>query len=81
MYSKIGSLVWALKKLWKLDWHFVCFIFLSIPVTVVLPLVESYFSKVLIDEIGMGVSFQNLVILIFGFSVVILLLKILDRFV
>ena len=81
MYSKIGSLVWALKKLWKLDWHFVCFIFLSIPVTVVLPLVESYFSKVLIDEIGMGVPFQNLAILIFIFSGIILFLKILDRFI
>mgnify|MGYP003300379053 FL=1 len=66
-YSKIGSLVWALKKLWKLDWHFVGFIFLSIPVTVVLPLVESYFSKVLIDEIGKGVSFGNLVVLILIF--------------
>lgn len=80
-YSKIGSLVWALKKLWKLDWHFVCFIFLSIPVTVVLPLVESYFSKVLIDKIGLGVSFGNLVRLILVFSMVILFLKILDRFI
>ena len=80
-YSKIGSLIWALKKVWKLDWHFVCFIFLSIPVAVVLPLVKSYFSKILIDEIGMGASFSYLVMLIFVFSGMILLLQILDGFI
>ena len=80
-YSKIGSLIWALKKVWRLDWHFVCFIFLSIPVAVVLPLVKSYFSKILIDEIGMGASFSNLVMLIFFFSGMILSLQILDGFI
>lgn len=78
MYSKIGSLIWALKKLWKLDWHFICFIFLSVPIAVVLPLLESYFSKMLIDRIGMGVSFPKLVVFIVSFLLFLCILKILN---
>lgn len=81
MYSKIGSLVWALKKLWKLDWHFIFFIFLSVPVAVVLPLLESYFSKMLIDQIGMGVSFQQLAVFIVSFLLFLCILKILENFI
>ena len=51
-YSKLGSLVWAMKKLARLDASFVFFIFAVIPVAVVTPLFTSLFSKTIIDEIG-----------------------------
>lgn len=79
MYSKIGSLVWALRKLWKLDWHFVLFVFMLVPVSVVLPLAESYFSKILIDQIGMGASFEQLAGLIVSFLFFIFLLDLLKK--
>lgn len=61
-YTRLSSLVWAMKKLTRLDKCFVFFIFARVPVAVISPLVESLFSKTLIDEIGAGKSFQNLVI-------------------
>ncbi len=59
-YNKLGSLLWALKKLWKLDKNFIFFIFATVPFAVVLPLLQSYFSKVLIDKIGLGAEFSEL---------------------
>ena len=76
-YNKLGSLVWALKKLWSLDRKFVFFIFATVPVAVVLPLVQSYFSKVLIDSIGIGAEMAELVAICIGFSLAILALRLL----
>ncbi len=59
-YSRISSLVWALKRLWKMDRVFFFWFLGEIPVAVALPLVSSYFSKVLIDRIGAGVPFRQL---------------------
>lgn len=79
-YSKTGSLVWALRKLWHMDWHFVFFIFAAVPVAIVLPLVNSYFSKVLIDSIGAGAVFGELFFLALGFFAAVTLLDLLDTF-
>ena len=76
-YSSISSLAWAIKKLWSLDKWFVFFIFATIPVAVILPLVNSYFSKVLIDKLGMGAAFGQLIWLVAAFTVVNILLNLL----
>lgn len=80
-YNKLGSLIWALKKLWALDRKFVFFIFATIPVAVALPLVQSYFAKVLIDSIGLGAEITELVTICVGFISAITVLKLLEDFI
>ena len=63
-YSTLGCFTWAMKKLWRLDRRFVFFIFASVPVAVVTPLLSSYFSKCLIDSIGSGAPFSTLAVLV-----------------
>ena len=65
--SRISCLIWAIKKLWRLDRNFLFFVFAGIPVAVVIPLVNSYFSKELIDRIGAGAAFTELVIVVIVF--------------
>lgn len=80
-YNKLGSLIWALKKLWALDRKFVFFIFATIPVAVALPLVQSYFAKVLIDSIGLGAEITELVTICVGFISAITALKLMEDFI
>lgn len=80
-YSTLGSIAWALKKLWRLDRKFVFFIFATVPVAVALPLVQSYFTKVLIDSIGLGAEITDLVAICVGFISAITILKLLGDFI
>lgn len=80
-YSKIGCLIWAIKNLWKLDKSFVFFIFASVPVAVVTPLVSSYFLKYLIDSIGVGKPFSDLAWIVVFFITASLTLDILSNFI
>lgn len=80
-YNKLGSIVWALKKLWGMDKQFVFFIFATIPVTVVLPLIQSYFAKVLLDHIGEGDPFEQLAVICMVFLTVISLLNLLKKYI
>lgn len=80
-YSKLGSLVWAMKKLAQIDKNFVFFIFATVPVVVISPLVKSLFSKTLIDEIGAGKSFRNLVITVAVFIGTIFVLDLLQKYI
>ncbi len=59
-YNKFGSLFWATKRLWKMDAFFILWSFLGVPVNVAIPLVVSFFPKILIDGVGAGKSFQEL---------------------
>ncbi len=59
-YNRLDSLLWALKWHWREDRKFVFLLFAMVPVTVVSPLLSSYFSKVLIDQIGAGAEFGKL---------------------
>ena len=80
-YSKIGSLVWALKKLWRLDKMFVFFIFAVVPIAVVQPLLNSFFSKELIDRIGGGATFSELCRFTISFLLPLVLLELLRSFI
>ena len=80
-YSRFGCLVWAIKNLWRLDKSFVFFIFASVPVSVITPLVGSYFSKYLIDSIGAGKPFSDLAWIAVFFITVSLVLDILQKFI
>lgn len=62
-YNRFGSILWAFQRFWREDKGFVISIFTITPVLVALQLVQSYFPKVLIDNIGMGVDFAKLAVL------------------
>lgn len=79
-YSTLGSLAWALKKLWRLDKWFVFFMFAVVPIVVILPLLSSYFSKELIDRIGAGASFPELFRFTLSFLLPLVLLELLRGF-
>ncbi len=80
-YSKLSSLSWALKKLWRLDKKWVLWVFARIPLAVLIPLVSAYFSKVLIDSMGEGTAFGELAVLVLFFCGANILLEKLDSFV
>ena len=80
-YSKLGSLIWAMKKLGRLDASFVFFIFAVVPVAVAIPLFASLFSKTVIDEIGAGKSFEELAVTVMVFVGGLFLLTVLQQFI
>ena len=80
-YSKFGCLIWAIKNLWRLDKRFVFFIFAAVPIAIISPLVSSYFSKYLIDSIGAGKPFSDLVWIVAFFITASITLGIIDSFI
>ena len=73
-YSRPGCLVWAIKNLWKIDKWFVFFIFALVAPKVLLPLVNGYFPKELIDRLEAGADFGELAVLTGGFMLASFLL-------
>lgn len=80
-YSRIANLAWAMKNLWRLDRHFVFFIFAMVPISVLTPLVKSLFSRELIDAIGAGRAFGELALMALAFCMGIQILELLDAWV
>ncbi|MCM1191313.1 MAG: ABC transporter ATP-binding protein/permease [Butyrivibrio sp.] len=62
-YSKMSSLAWAAGRLWRLDRGLVFLTLAAVPVAVAGPLADSFFSRVLIDRIGAGKTFEELAVL------------------
>ena len=77
-YSSISSIAWAVKNLWKLDRRLLLLAFLEVPVKVAIPLVGTYFSKILIDRIGEGTAFGRLCVICLVFVMVLGALAVLD---
>lgn len=80
-YSRVSSIIWALGKLWELDFKFVFFLFVGVPLAVIIPLIEAYFPKVLLDRIGAGGDFSQLFLICAGFLLVLTFLGILQGWV
>lgn len=79
-YSRTDSLAWAMKWLWRLDKGLIFFGLAAVPVALAGPLLESYFSRILIDRIGAGRTFEELAALVVSFLLLALALRILERF-
>lgn len=79
-YPKISNLVWAMRYMWELDRSFIYLNFMTIPVTVALPLVQAYFTKILVDGISLGQTFTQLTTLCTGFMLLIVLLHALEYY-
>ena len=80
-YAAIGCIAWALKDLWRLDKKFIFFIFATVPLAVVIPLLNSYFPKLLIDSLGAGTPFQRLALLACAFLTALTLLNLLASWI
>ncbi len=80
-YSKPGSIIWAIKNLWRIDKSFVFSIFASVPIAIAVPLVTSYFSKHLIDSIGAGKPFAELAMIVAFFVAARFVLDVLANFI
>ena len=78
-YNKIDSYAWAFRKLWKLDSMFVLLLIAGVPVAVVYPLVQSLFTRELIDAIGQGKAFGELAAVCAGFTGAIVGLQLLQE--
>ena len=77
-YTHIGSLLWALKRMWKLERVILIFVFLNIPFRVGAPLATSYFGKVLIDILEKGSTFSEFAVIVVSCMCGILLLEFLE---
>lgn len=80
-YSRPGCLVWAVRKLWRLDGWFMFFLFATVPPRLLSPLLDGYFPKELIDRIGAGANFRELATLSLGFMLARVLLSQLKSFI
>lgn len=79
-YSHLSSVIWAYKKLWRIDKKFVIFVFSYIPFTIAAPLISSYFSKFLIDSLQNGINFYGIVNIILGFIFLGFFIQLIDVF-
>lgn len=78
-YSAIGSIVWATKNLWRLDKRLLLLAFATVPMDVAVPLVGTYFTKVLIDALTEGAVFARLCVLILVFAPLQMLMEALQH--
>ena len=79
-YTRRSSFAWAIRKQWRLDRRFVFLTFAAIPIAVGLPLLESYFSKLLIERIGAGAPMAKLAALVLAFFAVFTAILLLQKY-
>ena len=78
-YSTMSNIYYALKNIWKWDKAFYLFFIPSIPLAVLLPLVATYFPKVLIDSIESQQSVQKVIIIIGVYFGALLIVKLFNN--
>lgn len=75
----MSNIYYALKNIWKWDKAFYLFFIPSIPLAVLLPLVATYFPKVLIDSIESQQSVQKVIIIIGVYFGALLIVKLFNN--
>lgn len=79
-YNPVGSLVWALKRMWKMTSVYCLSFFVFIPISILTSVIRDYFPKVLIDALGSGHSFGRIAILVVLFMWLLCAIQVLDEF-
>ncbi len=77
-YSRIDSILFGMKWMWKFDKSFIFYVFSNIPLIIIIPLASSYFTKYLINALERGAAFKELALIVAGFIGGIMLLNFLD---
>ncbi|MBQ8641203.1 MAG: ABC transporter ATP-binding protein [Clostridia bacterium] len=79
-YNPIGSLLWALRNMWEIDWRFPLSFFLFIPISIGGKIAGDFFPKVLIDSLETGRVFSEIAMLIVLYMTVLCVLQNLTHF-
>ncbi len=79
-YNPIGSLLWALRNMWQINWKLCLSFFLFIPFDIIGRIATDYFPKVLIDTLGLGQPFGQIALLILAYMGTLLLLAIINSY-
>ena len=79
-YGHVSNIMYAMKNMAKMDKVFLILVLTVGPLGIINPLLESYFSKVLIDRFEKGISFENACLLVAGFMGLILGITVFIRF-
>lgn len=79
-YNPVGSLVWALKRMWRMTPLYCLSFFVFIPISILLSVIADYFPKVLIDALGDGRSFERIAILVVLYMGMRLAIQIFNEF-
>ncbi len=79
-YNPLGSLVWALKRMWKMTPMYCLSFFVFIPISVLTSVVGDYFPKVLIDALGNGYSFGRIAVLVVLYMAALCAIQVTDQF-
>lgn len=80
-YTRTGCLSWAVGRLWGINRKYVFYSFAAVPAAVLLPLMESLFTRELLDGIVAGMGFGSLAILVAVFLGAITAVELLQQFV
>ena len=80
-YTRTGCLSWAVGRLWGINRKYVFYSFAAVPAAVLLPLMESLFTRELLDGIVAGMGFGSLAILVAVFLGGITAVELLQQFV
>jgi len=80
-YGKLDTLWWTVRKGWAVDRPLILLSLADVPVVVAIPLVQSYFSKVLIDHLGSGASLRCIAVYCTFFAALIGCLMLLQKWI
>ena len=69
--SKMKALLWGIRKAWHTTRAQILFSLACAPMEVLIPLVQSYLTKVLLDQVGSGADMRRLAAICAGFGLVI----------
>jgi len=79
-YNPIGSLLWALRNMWRINRKLCLAFFVGIPFNILGRIAGDYFPKVLIDMLGLGQPFGRIALLILAYMGTLLLLDVTNFF-
>lgn len=80
-YSRMGSILYALKNIWGINRMYLVLVLVGGPILILNPLVNSYFTKVLIDELTMGSAFGRVTFVVVSYALLLSVIRLAGQFV
>ncbi|MBE5874404.1 MAG: ABC transporter ATP-binding protein [Lachnospiraceae bacterium] len=80
-YSRMGSILYALKNIWGINRMYLVFVLIGGPILTLNPLVNSYFTKVIIDELTLGSTFVRVATVMVMYSLLLSCINLAGKFV
>ena len=80
-YSRMGSIMYALKNIWGINRMHLVLVLIGGPIVMLNPLVNSFFTKVLIDELTLGSTFARVAMVTVIYSLLLSCINLAGKFV